>query len=134
MVRELSDRWILGLRPLLVTSAELSDGLTVSLEDGTTINVGDTATFGPGSARDRKSDHKPIDRLSSDDIEFLSSTTIASAVLFKSGSLRVVFSTGHQLYASEQDHPLRIKIRIPGTFNADINGSIHNIRVDNSGS
>jgi Family of unknown function (DUF6188) len=116
VIQELEDRWILGLRGSCVDSVSRGAELTVGLDTGVQIKVGGSAllTIGPvtvpGAALTQVSD------VPRDQLEQLVGARVLSAVAFKSGSLRVVFSTRYHLNVRSADPAATAEILKPGSF------------------
>ncbi|MCX5102904.1 DUF6188 family protein [Streptomyces sp. NBC_00439] len=96
-MEELVDRWILGLRGSQVVSVSVSEGvghqgLVLMLDCEAKLAVQGPAflTYGAASA-------PGADLLSGEEWQALVGATVVSAIAFKSGALRAVFSTGHHL-------------------------------------
>ncbi|MEV4874316.1 DUF6188 family protein [Streptomyces syringium] len=114
MIEELKDRWILGLRGTPVATVfRTSEGneLRMLLAGGTELKINGAMRLTYGAATSPQS--VP---LTAEELDGLVGATIASAVAFKSGSLRVVFGTGHHLNVPGGEHKAAAHIRKPGDF------------------
>nr|WSW67078.1 DUF6188 family protein [Streptomyces sp. NBC_00995] len=109
------DRWVLrDLRSapvLAVTGAPDGSRLDLTLGDGTRLVVVGPVriTHGPATAPE------PVD-LPAGEADVLRGATVLSAVAFRSGSLRLVFSTGHHLNVRGGDLGVRAELCRPGGF------------------
>ncbi|MCM2412048.1 DUF6188 family protein [Streptomyces sp. RKAG290] len=110
-----ADRWVLrGLRsvPVLAVSGA-TDGsrLDLTLDGGTLLTVVGPVriTHGPATAPE------PV-VLPAEEVGVLKGATVLSAVAFRSGSLRLVFSTGHHLTVRGADPGVRAELCRPGEF------------------
>ncbi|MFI7368413.1 DUF6188 family protein [Streptomyces sp. NPDC050149] len=109
------DRWVLrGLRStpvLAVTGAPDGSRLDLTLGAGTRLVVVGPVriTHGPATAPE------PVD-LPAGETDTLIGATVLSAVAFRSGSLRLVFSTGHHLNVRGADPGVRAELCRPGEF------------------
>lgn len=115
MIRELEDRWILGLREGIVDSVVRGPELVLALDTGAEIRVsaGALITLGPVTAPDAEVTR--ISELTDDQLLGLVGARVLSAVAFKSGSLRVVFSTRHHLNSRAAD-TAAAQVLYPGKF------------------
>ena len=109
------DRWVLrGLRSapvLAVTAAPDGSRLDVTLGGGARLVVVGPVriTCGPATAPE------PVDLPAGGTVAVVGATVL-SAVAFRSGSLRVVFSTGHHLNVRGADPGVRAELCRPGEF------------------
>ncbi|MEV6654030.1 DUF6188 family protein [Streptomyces sp. NPDC051219] len=113
-MEELEDRWILGLRGIAV--AAVSRGaerpeLVVSLADGTEIRVLGSWLLTQGATSAPGATPLPFEEL-----ENVVGSAVASAVLFKTGNVRVVFRTGLHLTVRPQGPGNEAHVRKAGTF------------------
>lgn len=127
MTKELEDRWILGLRGLpvvAISQAAEHPGLTVALAGGATlVIVGPVRlTHGPATA-------PGVAALPVEEFQRLVGATVVSAIVFKSGSLRAVFSTGHHLNVGKCAPGRLIRIQKPGEFDMSYQGGVINMKV-----
>lgn len=110
-----ADRWVLrGLRSarvLGVFGAPDGSRLDLTLDGGTRLTVVGPVriTHGPATAPE------PV-VLPPGEAGVLNGATVLSAVAFRSGSLRLVFSTGHHLTVRGSDPGLRAELCRPGEF------------------
>lgn len=107
-IRELPDRWILGLRDLRVVEASSSvdpPEVYLVLADGTTLII-------EGAVEQRDGPLGPT----LNQVEDLINTTVRSAVAFKSGATRLVFSNGHHLNTRQTPAP---PLRVDGLAGAN---------------
>jgi uncharacterized protein DUF6188 len=93
---ELEDRWLLGWRGLLVNQLCLSYQLGLQIGPDVWLSIEERTLIG------RVSSAGPPEAIDPEAGEFAAAlpllrTTVLSSVAFKSGSLRVVFSSGHRL-------------------------------------
>ncbi|MEU9034344.1 DUF6188 family protein [Streptomyces sp. NPDC048352] len=114
MIQELDDRWILGLRgSRVVAVGRAQDGpeLVVTLADGTGLAVSGPVllTDGPCSAPGAVA-------LAVEESDRLVGATVLSAVAFRSGLLRFVFSTGHHLNVRGAEPGVTARVRQPEVF------------------
>lgn len=115
MIRELDDRWILGLRGMRVESAAFAQFALLILEGGAEIAFNDGAVISKGSV---KGDGYSFEfREKADEgLGFLVGAEVLSAVAFKSGSLRVVFDSGWHLNVRSSDDGAYARVRVPGVL------------------
>lgn len=107
-IRELDDRWILGLRDRRVIEALTSidpPKVYLVLADSTSLTIEGFVEQKDG----------PLGRTLSQ-VEDLINTTVRSAVAFKSGATRLVFSNGHHLNTRQTPAP---PLRVCGLAAAD---------------
>lgn len=131
MIEELKDRWILGLRGVLVASVSRNpegSELAVILDGGTELKISGPTHLTHGSAT--APDAIP---LAIEELDGLVGATILSAVAFKSGSLRAVFSTGHHLNVRGGEHKVAIRIHKPGDFDWSHRDGVETMRILGSG-
>lgn len=114
--RELEDRWILDLGGEHVDSVHDDGMLSIRLDGGTEITVNGNALVSkgpitaPGSAFIRVAD------MSEDALQELVGAAVVSGVAFKSGPLRIVFSTGQHLNVRAADDEVSAQIRQPESY------------------
>ncbi|WP_420481530.1 DUF6188 family protein [Actinopolymorpha pittospori] len=114
MTEELEDRWILGLRGSTVVSvAETSEhqGLVLRLNCGAEVTIRGPVLLTYGSAV-----APSVVPLSGEEWQRLVGTAVLSAVAFKSGALRAVFSTGHHLNVRGGGPEIVVHVRKPEEF------------------
>jgi hypothetical protein len=116
MLRELDDRWILGLRGSRVDAVTQGTGLTVHLDTGAEIVVNGNALISEGAIGAYDAVSFRIADMTDDQLLRLNGSAILSAVAFKSGSLRVVFSTGQHLNVRSSDRGVTAHVRKPGFY------------------
>jgi Family of unknown function (DUF6188) len=95
---ELDDRWILPFRGLLVTQVQVDGAFGLNLDDQGAVRISNTATLGWAAAGARP--EKVVLDPERQDVAaglVLFNTEVLSAVAFKSGVLRIVFSSGRLL-------------------------------------
>ncbi|WP_155373308.1 DUF6188 family protein [Catellatospora vulcania] len=97
---EHEDRWILPFRGLRVTQILVDFAFGLRLDDVGEVRIGGKATLGWVAAGVRP-ETITLDPERQDVVAGLAvfNTDVLSAVAFKSGSLRIVFSSGHVLRA-----------------------------------
>ncbi|MFB8242178.1 DUF6188 family protein [Kitasatospora purpeofusca] len=114
MIDEFNDRWVIGLRGApVVAVAQASDGkgLTVALAGGVVLT-----TFGPTLLTDGPATAPDAVALPGKEAVRLIGATVLSAVAFKSGALRMVFSTGHHLNVRSAGSGATAQILSDGVF------------------
>ncbi|MEV6534184.1 DUF6188 family protein [Streptomyces sp. NPDC051639] len=114
MTEELGDRWILGLRGSQVVSVSEGaghQGLVLMLDCEARLAVQGPAflTYGAASAPGAYP-------LSDEEWQTLVGAMIVSAIAFKSGALRAVFSTGHHLNIKGGGPGLAVRVQKPDEF------------------
>ncbi|MFF2008102.1 DUF6188 family protein [Streptomyces sp. NPDC058195] len=114
MTKELEDRWILGLRGSRVVSVSVGSGhqglvLLLESEAGLVVQGQAFLTHGAASA-------PGADPLSGEEWQALVGATVVSAIAFKSGALRAVFSTGHHLNVRSGEPGLAVRFQKPDEF------------------
>ncbi|MCX5376208.1 DUF6188 family protein [Streptomyces sp. NBC_00091] len=114
MIEELGDRWLIGLRGIPVLAVDRTQGgpdLTLTLSDGVVLTVSGSVllTEGPSAAPGAVV-------LSVEESSRLVGATVLSAVAFKSGLLRMVFSTGHHLSIRGAEPEETVRLQKPGVF------------------
>lgn len=122
MTEELEDRWILELRGSSVVSVSEDSGhqgLVLVLDCGARLAVKGPAclTYGPASAPGAVP-------LSGEEWQTLVGATVVSAIAFKSGALRTVFSTGHHLNARGESPGLAVRVQKPDVFDWSYRGGV----------
>lgn len=118
MIEELEDRWTLGLRGtqvLAVAQESHPSACTVTLAGGVdlTVNGPVRLTRGPVTAPGVAPNQQ---------LDELVGATVLSSVAFKSGVLRIVFSTGHHLNVRGDKPEVAVQIRKPGDFDYSYRG------------
>ena len=122
MVEEFEDRWILRLRGIPVVAASQTkerQGTVVTLSGGAEF-----AFAGPSLLTDGPATAPGAVPLPAEDLSKLLGATVVSAVAFKSGLLRVVFSTGHHLNVREVGPETVVQVRNPGDFEWSYRGGV----------
>lgn len=96
-VRELDDRWWLGLRGSTVESVTASDyQIVVTFSGGSALMIGGRAELDQHDQPAlRFNGEEPV--AGSDVLRLIPSALVVSAVAFKTGALRLVFDTGTKL-------------------------------------
>lgn len=115
-IQELEDRWILGLRGTCVESVSKQTELTVGLNNGAQIKVGRNALLTLGPATAPGAELMRVSEIPGDQLDRLVGARVLSAVAFKSGSLRIVFSTRHHLNVRSTDAAVTAEVLQPGSF------------------
>jgi Family of unknown function (DUF6188) len=95
---ELDDRWILPFRGLLVTQVQVDFAFGLNFDDQGAVRISNEVTLGWAAAGARP--EKVILDPERQDVAAglaLFNTVVLSAVAFKSGVLRIVFSSGRLL-------------------------------------
>lgn len=115
-IQELEDRWILDLRGSHVESVSRSAQLIVDLDTGAQIEVSGNALLTQGPVTAPGAALWRVSEVPHDQLEQLVGARVLSAVAFKSGSLRVVFSTRHHLNVRSTDPAVTAMVRQPGSF------------------
>jgi hypothetical protein len=116
MTEEFHDRWILELRGSPVVSIVVSRDFdrhetALVLEYDSLLEIKGQAFLTQGA-----SSAPGAVRLPDEEWQGLVGATVVSAVAFKSGALRVVFSTGHHMNVPSQGSDVVIHIRRLGRF------------------
>ncbi|GII59825.1 hypothetical protein Pth03_82140 [Planotetraspora thailandica] len=98
---ELDDRWLLPYRGMQVIQIRVSYQLTLDLDSGAQVDLETEAVLSSGSLRAPDVARTPLTPQRQDVAPALAlfGATILSAVVFKSGVLRLVFHTGAHLNA-----------------------------------
>jgi hypothetical protein len=114
MIEEITDRWIFNLRGVSVAGVAHTPSpprFTLELVSGVLIEISGQVdlTRGPRSARDAQC-------MSIQGLREVIGATLVSAVVFKTGSSRFVFSTGHHLNTRVCEGNMRVAIRKQGAF------------------
>ncbi|WP_442802370.1 DUF6188 family protein [Streptomyces sp. CMB-StM0423] len=122
MTEELGDRWILGLRGSPVVSVSVSQAsdyqeLALMLDCGAGLTI-----RGPVSLTHGAVSAPGAVPLLGEEWQKLVGATIVSAVAFKSGALRVVFSTGHHLNVRAGRPETMVRIQRPDKFDWSYHG------------
>ncbi|MBB4913351.1 DUF6188 family protein [Streptosporangium saharense] len=96
---ELKDRWLLPYRGMHVIQVRLDRQLTLLLNSGAYVDIGGEAmlSHGPLSAPDATTVRLVPERREIAPVLTLFGAMVLSSVAFKSGALRLVFSTGAHL-------------------------------------
>jgi hypothetical protein len=115
-IQELEDRWILGLRGSCVDSVSRGAELRVGLDTGVQIKVGGSALLTVGPVTAPGATLTRVSEVPHDELENLVGARVLSAVAFKSGSLRVVFSTHYHLNVRSADPAATAEVLKPGSF------------------
>ncbi|MBO0802098.1 MAG: hypothetical protein J2P25_03360 [Nocardiopsaceae bacterium] len=116
MFRELDDRWILNLRGEHVDSVVRSAALVIYLDGGAEITVSGDALVSKGSIWAPGSTALRVADMTDEELQELAGSTVFSAVAFKSGSLRIVFSTAHHLNVCASNEKASARVRQPGSY------------------
>jgi hypothetical protein len=101
-MEELQDRWILPLRGDRVMTIERGDTVIFSLDSGVRIVVGTGAYFTHGVLTGPDVEKTTVAQRDDDDLRRVLGSKVLVSVGFKSGALRVVFSTGWHLNVSSR--------------------------------
>lgn len=112
MIEDLGDRWRIGLRgsPVLAVSrTEAALSVTFAGEVVLTVAGPVLLTDGPATAPGAVA-------LAGEGWGRLVGATVLSAIVFKAGSLRLVFSTGHHLNVWGEEPGTEASLRKPGVF------------------
>lgn len=112
MIEDLGDRWRIALRGSRVLAVSRTEGdLLVTFADEVVLTVSGPVllTEGPGTAPGAVA-------VSGEGWGRLVGATVLSAVAFKSGSLRLVFGTGHHLNVPGAEPGTEAVLRQPGVF------------------
>ncbi|MFJ6759509.1 MULTISPECIES: DUF6188 family protein [unclassified Streptomyces] len=112
MIEDLGDRWRIGLRgsPVLAVS-RTEAALSVTFAGQVVLTVAGPAllTDGPATAPGAVA-------VAGEEWGRLGGAVVLSAIVFKSGSLRLVFSTGHHLNVRGAEPGMEASLRKPGVF------------------
>lgn len=127
-MRETEDRWHLELRGQRVSNLTIGGYLEIQLESGPTVTVCRNAVLTHGPLTAPGAVPKNVSELSIDEIERFIAGEILSAVAFKTGSLRIIFSTGYHLNLRTSDMGSSGRIDWPGSFTLLLDGSATSIR------
>lgn len=114
MIEELEDRWVLGLRGIPVVAVPQASNPServVTLAGGADLTVNGPARLTQGPATAPGAAALPVEQWGE-----LVGATVLSAIAFKSGALRVVFSTGHHLNVQGDEPEVAVRIQKPGDF------------------
>ncbi|MCX4962402.1 DUF6188 family protein [Streptomyces virginiae] len=112
MIEDLGDRWRIGLRgsPVLAVSrTEAALSVTFAGEVVLTVAGPVLLTDGPETAPGAVA-------VAGEEWGRLVGATVLSAIVFKYGSLRLVFSTGHHLNVRGSEPGMEASLRQPGVF------------------
>ncbi|MET9885211.1 DUF6188 family protein [Streptomyces sp. NPDC006430] len=112
MIEDLGDRWLIGLRGTPVLAVRRTEAaLSVTFADEVVLTVAGPAllTEGPATAPGAAA-------VTGDGWGRLVGSTVLSAVAFKSGALRLVFSTGHHLNVRGAEPGTEASLQKPGVF------------------
>jgi len=125
VIEELEDRWTLGLRGtqvLTVAQESHPSACIVTLAGGVdlTVNGSVQLTRGPVAAPGAA----PIQQF-----DELVGTTVLSAVAFKSGVLRIVFSEGQHMNIRGDEPEVTVRIRKSGEFDYSYKGGVGAMKV-----
>ncbi|WP_051485784.1 DUF6188 family protein [Nocardioides sp. J54] len=102
---ELDDRWILGMRDVIVESVEREEfRILIVLADGRTLTIEGAATLGTLETPKQRTDVWDAQEGEEDALAHLVGQRVLSAVVFKTGALRVVVSSGTCLRVPADDH------------------------------
>ncbi|MER5783297.1 DUF6188 family protein [Streptomyces mobaraensis] len=127
MIEELDDRWLIRLRGVPVVAAtQTSDGrgLTVTFGSGAVLT-----TSGPTLLTDGPATAPGAVALPTQEVVSLIGSTVLSAVAFKFGSLRMVFSTGHHLNVRSTGSEATARLRHDGVFEWSCREGVGTMRV-----
>jgi hypothetical protein len=118
LLTEFDDRWRLPYRGMQVVQVRVSYQLTLLLDTGVTATIETEAllTNGPRQAPDAVRVVLPPERQDACATRGLFGATILSSVAFKSGTLRLVFDTGHHLTVKPHPQFEAWKATGPGTL------------------
>ncbi|MET8571899.1 DUF6188 family protein [Streptomyces sp. NPDC004783] len=99
-------------------------GLVLMLDRGARLAVKGPAclTYGPASAPGAVP-------LSGEEWQALVGATVVSAIAFKSGALRVVFSTGHHLNIRGEGPGVAVRVQRPDEFDWSYGGGVGVMKV-----
>ncbi|MGW8780513.1 DUF6188 family protein [Streptomyces sp. NPDC055796] len=112
VVEDLGDRWLVGLRGIPTLAVRRTEAaLSVTFADEVVLTVAGPAllTEGPVTAPGAAA-------VTGDGWGRLVGAIVLSAVAFKSGALRLVFSTGHHLNVGGAEPGTEASLRKPGVF------------------
>ncbi|MFF4420365.1 DUF6188 family protein [Streptomyces sp. NPDC001549] len=112
MIEDLGDRWRIGLRgsPVLAVSRTKA-ALSVTFADEVVLTVA-----GPVLLTDGPETAPGAVAVAGEEWGRLVGATVLSAIVFKYGSLRLVFSTGHHLNVRGAEPGMEASLRQPGVF------------------
>lgn len=121
---ELEDRWILGLRGARVESTRSEEfRLVVAFAEGADLTIEGAATLGSTARTAERLDLWANPSATTDSFGGLVGHTVISAVAFKTGHLRIVFSLGIVLRVLADDHYEPWQIAFPsGQFLVSLPG------------
>ncbi|WP_328996928.1 DUF6188 family protein [Kribbella sp. NBC_01245] len=112
MLVEGEDRWVAGIRGAQVVSVGRRSGSrVVGFAHGIELKMDGPVLLTHGSAPT-----PGVASLPDEDLERLRGATVLSMVLFKSGSLRLVFDTGHHLNVDGSAPNVETRFVKPGEF------------------
>jgi hypothetical protein len=127
---ELQDRWILDLRGNRVeqvTRIPSGEEVIITVDSGAQIRIGANAWLSSGPVRAPGAVPLRVAEASDDELQALVGTHILSAVAFKTGSLRVVFSSGYHLNTRLADLTTFVQVTMPNGYewsNSGLGGSM----------
>ncbi|WP_205473489.1 DUF6188 family protein [Nocardioides sp. SYSU D00038] len=102
---ELDDRWILGLRDVIVESVDREEfRILIVLADGRTLTIEGAATLGTLDTTEPRTDVWDAQEGEEDTLAHLVGQRVLSAVVFKTGALRLVLSSGTCVRVPADDH------------------------------
>jgi hypothetical protein len=133
MIDELEDRWVLGLRGSRVEAVTRGKEVAVDLDNGVEIRVSGNALLTVGPATAPGAELLRVSDVSDDQLQRIVGAHILSAVAFKSGSLRVVFSTRHHLNVRSTDPAVTARVLNPGKYEWSYRDSSAHMKINDPG-
>lgn len=117
MIIELEDRWILRvMRGMRVQSVSRAGELVIGLDSGGQVRVSAESLLTPGPLAAHDIIPQRASEVPESQIELLSGAVILASVVFKDGSLRIVFSTAQHLNDSPDYHDADSFVMVPASF------------------
>ena len=130
MIRELEDRWILDLRGSCVEAITRGAEDAFDLDNGVEIRVSGNALLTEGPVTAPGAELLRVSDVTDEQLRGIIGAHILSAVAFKSGSLRIVFSTRHHLNVRSADPSVTARVLNPGRFEWSYQGSNVHMKIN----
>lgn len=104
------------MRGMRVQSVSRADELVIVLDSGGQVRVSTEALLTPGPLAAYDIIPQRVSEVCESQIDLLVGAVVLSAVVFKNGRLRIVFSTGQHLNDSPSDHDADSFVTVPASF------------------